>query len=46
MKRPEEGNGRLLKVFNTDRSDTAFDTMTSMRSVDALVAGNVLIWEE
>ena len=46
VKRPEEGNGRLLKVFNTDRSDTAFDTMTSMRSVDALVAGNVLIWEE
>lgn len=45
-KRPDEGEGRLLKVFNTDRSDTAFDTMTSMRNVDASVAGNVLIWEE
>lgn len=46
VKRPDEGEGRLLKVFNTDRSDTAFDTMTSMRNVDASVAGNVLIWEE
>lgn len=46
VKRPEEGDGRLLKVFNTDRSDTAFDTMTSMRNVDASVTGNVLIWEE
>ena len=46
VKRPDEGDGRLLKVFNTDRSDTAFDTMTSMRNVDASVAGNVLIWEE
>ncbi len=45
VRRPEEGEGRLLKVFNTDRSDTAFDTMTSMRNVDASVAGNVLVWE-
>ncbi|MGI6260397.1 MAG: hypothetical protein ACOYJR_00995 [Acutalibacteraceae bacterium] len=46
VRRPEDGEGRLLKVFNTDRSDTAFDTMTSMRNVDASVAGNVLVWEE
>lgn len=44
---PEKDQGRLLKVFNSDRNDTAaFDTMTSMRNVDASVAGNVLIWEE
>lgn len=46
VRHPDEGEGRLLKVFNTDRSDTAFDTMTSMRNVDASVAGNVLVWEE
>ena len=45
-KHPEDGEGRLLKVFNTSRSDTAFDTMTSMRNVDSSVAGNVLVWEE
>ena len=45
IRRPNEGEGRLLKVFNTDRSDIApFDTMTSMRNVDASVAGNVLVW--
>lgn len=46
VRHPEDGEGRLLKVFNTDRSDAAFDTMTSMRNVDASVAGNVLVWEE
>ena len=45
-KHPEDGEGRLLKVFNTSRSDTAFDTMTSMRNVESSVAGNVLVWEE
>lgn len=45
-KSPEDGEGRLLKVFNTNRSDPAFDTMTSMRNVDSSVSGNVLIWEE
>lgn len=43
---PEEGEGRLLRVFNSGRTDSAFDTMTSMRNVDSAVAGNVLIWEE
>ena len=46
VRHPDDGEGRLLKVFNTDKSDTAFDTMTSMRNVDASIAGNVLIWEE
>lgn len=46
VKKPKKEEGRLLKVFNTDPRDTAFDTMTSMRNVDASVAGNVLIWEE
>ncbi len=43
---PEDGEGRLLKPFNTSRHDPAFDTMTSMRNVDSSVAGNVLLWEE
>lgn len=43
---PKNDSGRLMKAFNTDPFDTkAFDTMTSMRNVDATVAGNVLIWE-
>ena len=45
-KYPEKGEGRLLKIFNSNCSDSAFDTMTSMRNVDSSVAGNVLIWEE
>lgn len=45
-KSPDEGEGRLIKVFNTSPQDRAFDTMTSMRNVDSTVAGNVLIWEE
>ncbi len=46
VKEPDDGNGRLMKPFNTSRSDPAFDTMTSMRNVDSAVRGNVLIWEE
>ena len=46
-KHPEEGEGRLLKAYNTDFYDTAsLDTMTSMRNVDSVVRGNILIWEE
>ena len=41
-----DGDGRLMKPFNTSRNDSAFDTMTSMRNVDSMVIGNVLIWEE
>lgn len=46
LKGPDDGEGRLMKLFNTSRNDPAFDTMTSMRNVDSTVAGNVLIWEE
>lgn len=46
IKAPDDGEGRLMKPFNTSRNDPAFDTMTSMRNVDSTVAGNVLIWEE
>ena len=44
---PQDGEGRLIKSFNTDVNDNeSFETMTSMRNVDSMVAGNVLIWEE
>ena len=46
IKEPDDGDGRLMKPFNTSRNDSAFDTMTSMRNVDSTVVGNVLIWEE
>lgn len=46
IKEPDDGEGRLMKAFNSNRNDPAFDTMTSMRNVDSTVAGNVLIWEE
>lgn len=43
---PEDGYGRLMKPFRAAPQDTeAYDTMTSMRNVDATVASNVLIWE-
>ncbi len=43
---PDEGEGRLLKPYNTGRNESAFDTMTSMRNVDSTVKGNVLVWED
>lgn len=43
---PDKDEGRLLKSYNTDQHDPAFDTMTSMRNVDSNVGSNVLIWEE
>ena len=43
---PDENEGRLMKSFNTDQHDPAFDTMTSMRNVDSEVRSNILIWEE
>lgn len=44
-KHPVDGEGRLLKAFNTDPNDDAMDTMTSMRNVDSTIGGSVLIWE-
>ncbi len=46
VKHPTEDEGRLMKPFNSDGDDQAIDTMTSMRNVDAAVAGNVIIWEK
>lgn len=43
---PEKTEGRLMKVFNTNRYDSAFDTMTSMRNVDISAGTSVLVWEE
>ena len=44
--KPDEGEGRLLKSYNTQPNDPAFDTMTSMRNVDLMIGSSVLIWEE
>lgn len=42
--RPDDDQKRLLKAYNTDRFDlTAKDTMTSMRNVDTMIPGNILI---
>ncbi|HHT95021.1 MAG TPA: helicase-related protein [Clostridia bacterium] len=46
IKSPKDGEARLMKVYNSGYYDAAFDTMTSMRNVDSLVKGNILIWEE
>ena len=48
VKEPDKDKkeGRLLKAFKTAKDDPAFDTMTSMRSVDTMVAGKLLIWEK
>lgn len=43
---PEKEEGRLMKVYNTNRYDAAFNTMTSMRSVDVSAGGSVVIWED
>ena len=45
---PKKGEKRLLKVFGSRNigSEHPFDTMTSMRSVDGAIPGNVLIWED
>jgi len=37
---------RLLRQYNSAGRDTAVDTLTSMRNVDAPVTGSVVIWEE
>jgi hypothetical protein len=37
---------RLLKPYNSPGKDLSFETLTSMRNVDAPVRGKVVIWEE
>jgi hypothetical protein len=37
---------RLLKQYNSSGKDDSFETLTSMRNVDAPVRGKAIIWEE
>lgn len=46
VKPPDKESGRLMKVYNTNRYDPAFDTMTSMRNVDVAAGSSVVIWED
>ena len=42
-----EGEGRLMKVYGSAPSEyDTLETMSSMRSVDATIPGNIIIWEE
>lgn len=43
---PSAEEKRLLKPYNTSSKDNATETLTSMRNVDTLVEGKVIIWEE
>lgn len=43
---PNSEERRLLRQYNSARRDTAVDTLTSMRNVDAPVTGSVVIWKE
>ena len=45
---PKNGEKRLMKVFNAKSvcGEYPFETMTSMRSVDGTIQGNIRIWEE
>ncbi len=43
---PEQGDSRLMKAFNSNARDHAFDTMTSMRNVDISAGSNILIWKD
>lgn len=42
----DSDEGRLLKTYNSEGNDRSLDTMTSMRSVDVMVKGKLLLWEE
>ena len=46
VKSPSKEEGRLMKAYNSNRYDPAFDTMTSMRNVDVSAGGSVIIWED
>lgn len=45
---PKNGEKRLMKVFNSKpgSGEHPFETMTSMRSVDGTIQGNLRIWED
>ena len=42
---PEEGIGRLLKAYNAGYTDSAFETLTSMRNVDSTIRSNIVIFD-
>jgi len=46
FKSPEDGESMLMKVYNSNKNNNAFDTMTSMRNVDVSVGSSVLIWKD
>ncbi len=46
VKPPSDGERRLLKQYNSEGKDDAWETLTSMRNVDVSVKGSVLIWED
>lgn len=43
---PSEGCRRLMKVYNSEGKDDAVDTLTSMRNVDAMIKGSIIIQEK
>ena len=43
---PGSGEKRLLKQYNSAGKDAAIETLTSMRNVDTLVTGSIIVWEE
>ena len=45
VKPPADGESRLIKAFNTSINDEAFETMTSVRNIDTMIAGSIIIWE-
>ncbi|MBB3131307.1 hypothetical protein FHS19_006027 [Paenibacillus rhizosphaerae] len=42
---PPSDSKRLLKVFGNESSDTAKETLTSMRNVDRSITAGLIIWE-
>lgn len=45
FKAPNKNEMRLLKMFGQPSTDYAFDTLTSMRTVDSQVKGMVIVGE-
>ena len=45
-KKMKDDQGRLLKPFYSKIKDNAFETMTSMRSIDVTIEGTVIKWEK
>lgn len=43
---PSEGCRRLMKVYNSEGKDDAVETLTSMRNVDAMIKGSIIIQEK